>query len=53
MPIVWFGLAASVLSVIGTGIVLVKPNIDVLYKIGLLLIMLYEIIIGVWILFFQ
>ncbi|MHA2226218.1 MAG: DUF4386 domain-containing protein [Candidatus Hodarchaeales archaeon] len=52
MLIVLLGLAASVLSVIGTGIVLVKPNVDILYKIGLTLIMLYEIILGVWLLFF-
>lgn len=45
------GFTASVISVIGTSIKLAKPNFEILYKIGLPLMMLFEITFGVWLLF--
>lgn len=50
-PIIFFGFVASILSVIGTSLVLIKPKIDIFYKIGLILLMLYELIFGIWLLF--
>ncbi|GAG53414.1 unnamed protein product, partial [marine sediment metagenome] len=52
IPIGWLGFVASAISVIGTGIVLIKPNFNILYKIGLPLMMLFEITFGIWLLFF-
>lgn len=45
------GSAASLLSFFGTGLVLAKPNLDLVYKIGLPLMMLFEVIFGFWLLF--
>jgi len=47
----WFGLVASILYGAGNGIKLVKPNVSVLWNIGGLLIWLFEIVIGGWLLF--
>ena len=52
MMIAWLGLAASVLSVIGSGIKLVQPSFGILFTIGFLLMMLFEIIFGGWLLFY-
>ncbi len=51
IPIAWLGFVASVLSVIGTVIILTKPDIEIWYKIGLPLMMLFEITFGIWLLF--
>ncbi len=46
----WFGIVASILYGAGAGITLVKPDFKVLWKIGGLLILLYEIVLGGWLL---
>ncbi|HEC38643.1 hypothetical protein LCGC14_1367770 [marine sediment metagenome] len=46
----WFGIVASILYGTGAGITLVKPDFKVLWKIGGLLIFLYEIVLGGWLL---
>jgi hypothetical protein len=47
----WFGLVASILYGAGNGIKLVKPNVTALWNIGGLLIWIFEIVIGGWLLF--
>ena len=64
-PIIgWFGLVASILYGFGNGIILVKSNFKVLgysgqifesiskYLFGGLLILLFEVVLGGWLLFF-
>jgi hypothetical protein len=47
----WFGIVASVLYGVGSGIVLLKPNFKVLWSLGGLLTLLFEIALGGWLLF--
>jgi len=47
----WFGIVASILYGFGSGIILVKPNFKVLWNFGGLLILLFEIVLGGWLLF--
>jgi hypothetical protein len=50
-PIIgWFGIVASILFGFGTGIMLVKPNIKVLGFLGGLLTLLFEVVLGGWLL---
>ena len=49
----WFGLVASLLYGVGNGIFFVKPNFKALLKLGGLLILLFEIVLGGWLLFFS
>ncbi|UCC19454.1 MAG: DUF4386 family protein, partial [Promethearchaeota archaeon] len=49
----WFGIVASILYGFGNGIYLKKPNFKVLWNIGGLLILLFELILGGWLLFFS
>ena len=49
----WFGIVASLLYGVGNGIYFVKPNFQALLKIGGLLILLFEIVLGGWLLFFS
>jgi hypothetical protein len=53
MMIAWLGLTASVFSVVGSGIILVEPNFDILFRIGFLMMMLFEIVFGGWLLFYS
>ena len=46
MIIGWFGIVASVLYGLGSGISLVKPDSQVVWNIGGLLIFIFEIILG-------
>ena len=48
----WFGIVASILYGFGNGIFRLKPNIKPLWNLGGLLILLFEIILGGWLLFF-
>jgi len=51
-PIIgWFGLVASILYGFGSGINLVKPNFKALGYFGGLLILLFEVVLGGWLLF--
>ncbi|GAF87744.1 unnamed protein product [marine sediment metagenome] len=44
----WFGIVASILYGVGNGIFLIKPNFKVLWNLGGLLILLFEIVLGGW-----
>jgi hypothetical protein len=54
VPIIigWFGIVASILYGIGNGIFRIKPDFKILWSIGGLLILLFELILGSWLLFF-
>ena len=47
----WFGIVASILYGFGNGTKLVKPNYKVLWNFGALLIWLFEMVLGGWLLF--
>ena len=48
----WFGIVASILYGFGNGIALVKPNFKILWNLGGLLILIFEVVLGGWLLFF-
>lgn len=48
----WLGIVASVLYGLGDGIFLIKSHFKILWNIGGLLIFLFEVVLGVWLLFF-
>ncbi len=51
-PIIgWFGLVASILFGCGSAIILVKPNFKVLGYLGGPLILLFEVVLGGWLIF--
>ncbi len=47
----WFGIVASILYGFGNGINHIKPNLKALWSLGGLLILLFEIALGGWLLF--
>ena len=47
----WFGIVASILYGFGNGIMLVKPKFKGLWNLGGLLILIFEIVLGGWLLF--
>jgi hypothetical protein len=47
----WFGIVSSILYGFGSGITLVKPSFKVLWSFGGLLILVFEIVLGGWLLF--
>ena len=49
----WFGLIASIIYGIANGIALIKPDFKALGYLGGLLILLFEIILGGWLLIFN
>jgi len=49
----WFGIIASTLYGFGNGIILVRPNFKVPAYFGGLLIFLFEIVLGGWLIFSQ
>ena len=52
-PIIgWFGLVASIIYGFGNGIMLMKSNFKVLWNFGGLLILLFEMVLGGWLLFY-
>jgi hypothetical protein len=52
-PIIgWFGIVASIPYGLGNGMMLVKPNFKALWNIGGLLIWIFEIVLGGWLLFY-
>jgi len=55
IPIIfgWFGIVASLLYGFGNVINRIKPDFKVLWNIGGLLIFLFEIVLGGWLLFFS
>jgi hypothetical protein len=53
-PIIgWFGIVASILYGFGNGIILIKPNFKVLGNFGGLLILLFEIVLGGWLIIYS
>ena len=51
-PIIgWFGIVASILYGLGSGIILVKPNQSPRLLVGGLLVLLFEVVLGGWLLF--
>ncbi|MFX1251382.1 MAG: DUF4386 domain-containing protein [Promethearchaeota archaeon] len=49
----WFGIVVSIVYGLGNGIKFVKPNFEVLAMFGGLLVLLFEIVLGGWLLFFS
>ena len=49
----WFGFVSSVIYGLGSGIKLVKTEFKALWNVGGLLILIFEIILGGWLLFFS
>jgi hypothetical protein len=47
----WFGIVASILYGLGNGINRIKPNFKALWNLGGLLILLFELVLGGWLLF--
>jgi hypothetical protein len=47
-PLGGFGIVASVIYGLGNGVVLQKPNSKVLWSLGGLLILIFEIVLGGW-----
>ncbi|MFW9888416.1 MAG: DUF4386 domain-containing protein [Candidatus Thorarchaeota archaeon] len=47
----WFGIAASIIYGLGNGINLAKPNSKALWNLGGLLIWIFELVLGGWLLF--
>jgi hypothetical protein len=51
-PIIgWFGIVATIPYGFGNGIMLVKPDFKALWNLGGLLILIFEIVLGGWLLF--
>ncbi len=48
----WFGIVASILYSLGNGLFLIKPETASFWGIGGLLILIFEAILGGWLLFF-
>ena len=51
MIIGWLGIVSSIIYYFGSVIVLLKPNSKILWGIGGLLILIFELILGGWLLF--
>ena len=49
----WFGIVAAVVYGFGSGIFLRKSNIKIIWSIGGLLILLFELTLGVWLLWYS
>jgi len=55
VPIIigWFGIIVSIIYGFGNGLKLVKPNFEALWNVGGLLVLIFELILGGWLLFFS
>ena len=49
----WFGIVASILYGFGNGIFLIKPNFKAMWSLGGLLILLFEIALGVSLIYYS
>ena len=49
----WFGIIASIIYGLGNGIFIIKPNFKVMWSLGGLLILLFEILLGGWLLIYS
>ena len=50
--IAWLGIGASIIYGLGSGIKLVKTNIKAVWSLGGLLILIFELVLGGWLLFY-
>ncbi|MFQ5976789.1 MAG: DUF4386 domain-containing protein [Candidatus Heimdallarchaeota archaeon] len=46
----WFGIVASILWGVGNAVLLVKPDFELLSNVGGLLVLIFEIVLGGWLL---
>ncbi len=55
VPIIigWFGIIVSIIYGFGNGVKLVKPNFEALWNVGGLLVLIFELSLGGWLLFFS
>ncbi|MFW9969534.1 MAG: DUF4386 domain-containing protein [Candidatus Odinarchaeota archaeon] len=49
----WFGIIASILYVLGSGLFLIKTPIKALWSIAGLLILIFELTLGIWLLWYS
>ncbi|MFX1596164.1 MAG: DUF4386 family protein [Promethearchaeota archaeon] len=49
----WFGIVASILYGLGSGLFLRKSHIKAMWSIGGLLILIFELILGIWLLWYS
>jgi len=49
-PLGWLGVVASVIGIVGTLLGLVIPNLLFILTGGIIIVMLYEIVLGIWLL---
>jgi len=49
----WFGIVASILYGFGNGITRVKPNFKALWNLGGLLVLIFEAVLGGWLLYYS
>ncbi|MHA2176130.1 MAG: DUF4386 domain-containing protein [Candidatus Hodarchaeales archaeon] len=49
----WFGIVAAITYGLGNGIQQVKPNFEALWQVGGLLVLIFELILGGWLLIFS
>lgn len=49
----WFGIVASIIYVLGSGLFLRKSHIKALWGIGGLLILIFELTLGIWLLWYS
>ncbi|MHA1906669.1 MAG: DUF4386 domain-containing protein [Candidatus Thorarchaeota archaeon] len=47
----WFGIVASIIYGLGNGVKRVRPNFDAIWNLGGLLIWIFELVLGGWLLF--
>ncbi|UCD92329.1 MAG: DUF4386 family protein, partial [Methanobacteriota archaeon] len=47
----WFGIVATLFYGLGNGIMLVKPSFKAVWNLGGLLILIFEIVLGGWLLY--
>jgi hypothetical protein len=48
----WFGIVASILYGFGNIVFRINPNVKVMWGLGGLLILIFEVVLGGWLLFF-
>ena len=49
-PLSWLGVVASIIGIVGTLLGLVIPNLLFILTGGIIIVMLYEIVLGIWLL---
>lgn len=49
-PLGWWGILASILGIAGALLGLILPSLSIVLTIGIFIMMLYEIVLGIWLL---